>query len=263
MKPAGAAIVVGLLVWVPATAQSPRSPSGSREEAVVAATKLVDRQGVGKVCDAIRVPAAARKPVLLASVDSSGRGFCNVLQEFSVETGEVVGQLSTWNLRELSSALVDIDGDGQVEYIVPTSVSPYEGADCIAVVPVVYKCIDPSCELREKAASFYRQELDKHAARLRISESGSDPSGTREAGRICRTMERDALLRLSGNDPTAGLALAQQWMKSDDRKLRAKAVAVLSDIDTIPSRVDLQQLARDRDPAIAAAAQGALMRRRR
>lgn len=66
---------------------------------------------------------------LIAIVDVTGRAFFNnIVIVSSSPTGFVVRELRGWDIGSLDSALIDLDGNGSLEILVPEPLESYRGA---------------------------------------------------------------------------------------------------------------------------------------
>jgi len=186
-----ASLAVGLLCGSATAAQTkPASPANQESAKSIAAT-AVGRDGT--VCDAVLVPATGSSPaVVLATVDVTGRRFCNGLLRMSTSNPPVILQtIDTWNLEVVKDVLVDLDADGISELVVPTPISQYRGGPaCMAVVPIVYKCTAAKCiDASDRFRGYYTSVLVRTEERLAKADAESAP---------CFRLQRDRLLKLSG-----------------------------------------------------------------
>lgn len=174
---------------------------------------------------------------LLASIDYSGRKFCNELMV--VEKSEpkfVLEKVETWHADDMGNLVQDLKNDGRKELVVRQAWSDYNGAQCVALWSKIYrfergKLIDVSISF----PMFYRQRLNDLAKELSSNQSES----------VCTIMEIDKINRFLGLSPTAGFARAQQWKLSSDPKIRAKAIDVFKDIKDSGSRAELTRMRHD------------------
>jgi hypothetical protein len=209
----------------------------------------------GQVCDAALLSANGPDRLIVASVDYSGRRFCNtvIIVKRERDRSTLLQTISVWGMEDVDSSLVDLDLDGTVELVTRSDISMYEGAKCVATVPVVYQCSAGMCvDSTAKFDDFLSKELDRFSAYL------ADPS-LNEDSASCFSMSRDKLLRMRGTDPRAGFQTALEWLESSDPAVRAKGVYVLGDINDAASRKRLQDLAGDTDESIARVARIQLM----
>jgi hypothetical protein len=81
------------------------------------------------VCDVTSSRPRELRQTIVASLDFSGRHFCNLIARVSRTRPPMVMQkIDAWEADDLSKVLVDFDHDGIAELIVPRAISNYEGA---------------------------------------------------------------------------------------------------------------------------------------
>jgi hypothetical protein len=161
---------------------------------------------------------------LVASVDRSGRDFCNLVVVLARTPKGINAQtIETWRADEVADVIVSLDKRAGHQLAVPAALSNYEsGPDCVASWPVVYalrggELVDAS----RNYLDFYRRQLAEKTQAL----------GTAGVDYPCRLMEVDKLKRFLAIAPNAGLATARTWIHSPDLGLRAKAARIFADID--------------------------------
>lgn len=217
----------------------------------------------GEVCDAALVAGQIdQSPTIVASIDYSGRLFCNtVLLVRGGPSPAILQRIVVWNTPDLADALFDVDNDGRDELVVLDDISDYAGTRCIASVPVVYTCSARSCvNTGTKHAAFFQQKLADVESEL-ASAPPLEQDDTEEAS--CLTMERDKLRRLLGSDPGAGRETAAEWLQSANPRLRSKGIRTLADIGDRDARERLEKAAREADKDTAMEAGQALGRMKR
>ena len=136
----------------------------------------------GSVCDVGLLPSSPNRPeTIVAVVDFSGRLFCNTVVRVSRTAPPVLLQeIPGWWVASLSpgalKVIQDVDGDGEVELVVPTAISDYEGARaCIATLPLIYRCDATRCvDISSDVPEFYREWRAPLTARLGELEVSSD-----------------------------------------------------------------------------------------
>jgi hypothetical protein len=239
----------------------PPSPPLTGAERALRTTVERILAGDGSICDAVSIALSPEQPeTIWASIDYSGRHFCNTLLRISLN-GVQLQRFGTWQLDALAPAFGDLDRDGNVELILAEAFSEYEsGPECVATTPVVYSCSTATCVDRSNDfAGFYLQELDRIDREwAQLENAGSE----RELRAVpCRIMEGDRIRRRLNLDPIAGFAVAEQWMRSQEPGLRRKAAVVFGDIATQDALKKLQTLSDDKDPGVAAAARRALSKK--
>ncbi len=187
---------------------------------------------------------------LIASIDQSGRMFCNeVLIVKKDNAGFRSITLDAWCLNDVSKNVKDLAGDGRKELLVPQSLTFYEGVRCIATWTRLFRITDGSLsDVSSEFPSFYTS---------RLSELRRDLVGNSKAP-VCIGIEADKIERVIGTVPDAGLAKALTWMKSGNANLRLKAVCVLSDIGGPTSLEALRQASQDKDTEVSDAAKSLL-----
>jgi len=182
---------------------------------------------------------------LIVSLDYSGRKLCNTLVVISRDG--TAAKLDAWNVEHIADVLVK---EGEHDVLrVPQAITDYEGASCIAVVPIFYSLTgDSLVKATAEHRSDYELLLKKYTARPNNSTPPANP---------CTEAVVDKVQRLLG-DATAGLAHAKLWMMSDNPSLRRKAVRVFEDIGDSEARTDLKVLEADKDQIVSQEAHTAL-----
>lgn len=198
-------------------------------------------------------------PALIASMDVNGRYFCNYLFVITRTEKTVMGQgLRVWEVDNVRDVLVDLRHDGNLELMVPTEASEYEGANsCIAnwtrVLTLDHgKLADQS----RNFTGFYRATLDSLMKELPSARAEDEGNGHDSA--ICMQMEANRIERFLGTDSTAGEDSAMEWVKSSNEFLRRKGVIVLSEIGDKKSNAVLRELTQDSDEVISMIAKQSL-----
>ncbi len=204
-------------------------------------TLLKDDAEGATVCDYALADIAGDGFYRLAvSVDYSGRRFCNSLNVISSDGATKA--LDVWNVEHIADVLVK-DGSHSV-LRVPQAITDYEGADCIAVIPMFYSVLGGSL------VSATNDHLTDYLALSKVLHSTPLTDA-------CAVVVADKVDRLLG-DKTAGFPHAKSWMASSDPSLRRKALRVFEDIGDSDSQAALRVLALDKDPVVAGEAQAAL-----
>ena len=188
------------------------------------------------VCDVGLLPAGADRPAtIVAVVDYSGRLFCNyVVRVSDTEPPVLLQELSGWWVSSLDGVdgpvVRDVNGDGEADLVVPAAISDYESdRQCVATVPFVYRCGAEHCVDASRAApAFYRALRQRLAASIRQLEASPGAAGREDLP--CMAMAAAQAERLQGDNPRAGLHLAEQWMDDGDPALNRKAIWILGDI---------------------------------
>ena len=200
------------------------------------------------VCDVGLLPAGADRPAtIVAVVDYSGRLFCNYVVRVSDSRPPLLLQeLSGWWVASLDNpdgpVVRDVNGDGEVDLVVPGAVSDYENdRQCVATVPFVYRCGAEQCvDASGAAPAFYAVVRERLAARMRELESSPDAPGRGELP--CLALAAAKAERLQGDNPRAGLQLAELWMDDGDPARRRKAVWILADIYAATGDAQIREL---------------------
>jgi hypothetical protein len=252
------AIAGGISVPSLGIAESPvRIPQGDDLRAL-AKRALVEW---ATVCDAIAISGIkGSAQTIVASVDYSGRRFCNAVVLVSPNSPPVVLQaIDAWNVEVVSKIITDVNKDGRPELVIPTALTEYEGARaCVATVPIVYECSSGECRSSvNEYRGFYVGRGDEV-----LRAMGQLSIDAQEDRRACLTVEHDKISRMLGIDLRAGFRVAEQWAKNPDPLVRRRAVAVLRDIGDAPSKARLQVLAADSDSTVSSRAVAALEGRR-
>jgi hypothetical protein len=183
---------------------------------------------------------------LIASIDYSGREFCNTLLVVSKQGMQFKSAtLGVWGLADVSHAVKDIAGDGYQELLIPENLTFYDGAKCIATWTQLLRLTDGKLiDVSSKFPEFYSRQLTK----LQQAPNKNDEDS------VCRKVEEYKLERVTGSVPNAGLTEALQWIRSSNPDLRVKAVSVLSDIEALGALEALRAATKDKDPEVAAVA---------
>jgi hypothetical protein len=179
----------------------------------------------------------------------------------------MIQTVDVWVLASFSGRIKDLDGDGHSEVVLPVKLDPgdYRGARPTAVWPAVYawssgRFVDAS----SRFADYYRHgvlpDLDAKLVKDReqLTKLGVGVEGDElEQDIAATTMVRDKIARVTGERADAGVDRARQWMTSGSADLRQDAAAVFGDTGRTS---ELETLARDPDPEVAAAAKRAANR---
>ncbi|MFO1242916.1 MAG: hypothetical protein U1E36_06920 [Rickettsiales bacterium] len=130
-----------------------RLPHGSRASLSLPSPKVVERyvrRTWGLEEDEMHVCSAALVDVakdgyyrLVASVDPSGRDFCNEVIVMRRPDRDLHTQtFSVWQVEDIAEALVDLDHDGIPELLLPQSLSAYQGAETCGTWTRIYRWKD-------------------------------------------------------------------------------------------------------------------------
>jgi len=192
-------------------------------------------EGGGKICSVAQVDlSGVGNQRVLASIDWSGRSFCNDVWLLNADSESAGDQhLEAWNAEDVSKLIVDLGVPGERQLAVPSGYSQFNGARCVATWTVVYrerdgKIVDDSSNF----PAFYQDRL--RALQDRLNSGGAEPE--------CAQMEADKIERFLGVSPKAGFDTAQRWERSSDPSLRAKAASVFGDIGDEQSMRELRRM---------------------
>jgi hypothetical protein len=246
-----------VLAIVVAGARAQSQTSADQESMRRTAQAVIDQDA--QVCDVARLHSVQTPALMIATIDMSGRRFCNQLAVIvlgnpaSPSPASLVQYIDVSIMGKAASALRDLDGDGNDEIVVPRAISSYEGVRaCVAVVPAVFSCSPKGCtEVGQNFPGFYRDELRWRRDQI------SAKDGVAEIDRPCRLMEAAKLERALGDDPRAGMDLADSWATAEDPALRRKSVDIFADIADETAASRLLSLASDPDPGVASYARAA------
>ena len=115
---------------------------------------------------------------LVALVDISGRGlYNNIMIVDSSPTGFVVREIHGFDIEDLDSVLIDLDGNGEMEIVVPQALEPDRGrATRTATMVEIYSWNRRGVEkVSGRFRSYYRDVvLPKLEHRLKESEQSPD-----------------------------------------------------------------------------------------
>ena len=98
---------------------------------------------------------------LVASIDHTGRMFCNDVAVFSkTDSGIEIQRVSAWGAAKVSSLIQRFDTTGRNYLVIPESFSQYQGAKCVATIDKVYtlqagRLVDSSASY----PAYYRNRL--------------------------------------------------------------------------------------------------------
>jgi hypothetical protein len=209
------------------------------EDAVLGDFRLVDLDDGGK-------------PALVATVDYSGRRFFNHLLVLRDDGGRLSAQdIEVWNMESLDGAIQDLDEDGRHEILVRQELTPYLGAQPLAVWTAVFRFDgDRWTDQSARFPRFYDERVLPDLERRLVVPKVDDESNVHEKDVL--TIERDKILRVLGRSSAAGLDSALQWARSADPVRRVLSISVLSEIGGLAADSALQALAADRDTGVAA-----------
>lgn len=134
----------------------------------------------------------------------------------------------------LKKTIRDLDRDGKDELILYSYLDSdgYRGARATPMWPRVYRLRDGEyVEASLDFPEFYTDEvlpqLDEEIAKARRTWP---PGSEYETGAAVLEMQRDKILRVLGRDPTAGLAEAREWARSEYPDMIENAMVVFRDI---------------------------------
>lgn len=238
-----------------------KSPSSSEIHAFILAVIGV-QPDEATVCSASFVELrGSDEEALVASIDVSGRRLCNQIEVIHKNADSITFQ-------ELNAfGIIDIDVEsiigepgkgGRSALVVPTALSPYEGANsCMATWSKIYEfqagaLVDRSATFKE----FYKAQLK--SVQKEIPRARRDDAENHRDQAVCLQMEADKLERFLGISPDAGEEEALNWIDSKNEYLRRKGFAVLADIRDKKSVAVLENYAKGSDPELAAEAKFAL-----
>jgi hypothetical protein len=208
---------------------------------------------------------------LVASIDYSGRQFCNTVLVVGPGTAKAanffVRTVQAWNVSNVGSMYTPDGPGGRITLAVPQPLTDYDGAECVATWPVLYR-LDHG-RLNDVSAApefhaFYRSQYDALGSEAGAGAFGGKPASPAspvqakktitDPNAPCKLITLDKLARFLGFHATAGLDRAQLWMNSGDTALRRKAVRVFADIGTDAAQSSLVTMSHDRDPVVAQSA---------
>jgi len=135
---------------------------------------------------------------------------------------------------KLQKAIRDLDRDGRDEIVLYVSLDPagFRGARATPMWPQVYRLhdgeyVDASSDFPE----FYTDEVLPRLEQEIVEARRRWPPGSEfETNAAVLEMQRDKILRVLGRDPTAGLAEAREWARSQDPDMIENAIVAFGDI---------------------------------
>jgi hypothetical protein len=193
-------------------------------------------EGGGKICSVARADlSGSQTDSVLASIDWSGRGYCNDVWIFRTgSNGPSKQHFDAWNIDDVNKLIVNLGSGRERQLAIRRGYSLYNGAGCVATWTAVYTERDGILEEDSTSfPAFYLQRLNMLQGRLNGGEAEPE----------CIQMEADKIMRFLRTSPTAGFELAQRWVQGSEPALRAKGVAVFADIGDDPSKRELRKLA--------------------
>jgi hypothetical protein len=195
---------------------------------------------------------------LLAAVDFSGREQFNTLEVVRrVQNAFSVQRLDAYDVRTLSGMTAGLASDGRQQLLVSTELTPYIGADKPqAKWTAIYGWSGPLlADASTQFSAYYRSAILGPLKRKLDSLRATAPNSL---DTDIAQIEYDKVLRVSGQDPTAGLARALLWAGDSDPVRRIFASAVLADIGTNDALTALNTLLSDADSEVALDAKAAV-----
>jgi hypothetical protein len=165
--------------------------------------------------------------------DLSGRAFFDYLAIYEQNSSGTASlrqwiegdQLGT----DLGKIVRDIDGDGEIELVIPTTLVSY-GTGATITWPAVYRLEKGKyVEASRDFPGFYEDEVMPKLQERINQYQGKPGVGTPDAV-AGLTMVQDKILRVLGRDPTAGLQRVYEWMNSDDPILLQDAAATFQSV---------------------------------
>lgn len=166
---------------------------------------------------------------LAATIDVNGRKFLDELVIIRRDnSGKATYQVVRgYMITSLGRVIRDLNGDGEDELIIPTVLFQ----DTITW-PVVYrlengKYVRASRDFPEYYNEQVLPHLDRQIRHIRAEISAGRAN---QSYLVTPLMVKDKILRMLGQDPTAGLNQAYQWMKTDDPFMLLAATATFGDI---------------------------------
>src|SRR5260370_14117975 len=164
---------------------------------------------------------------LLPSVDFSGRQLFNTFVIVRRQSNNFeVQQIETLGVQALQGTYADLKGDGREELLVPTALTPYLGAATPqATWTAIYGwngllLVDASSQFTAYYQSMILPSLLQALTHLQATSPGTIQVDIAQ-------IQYDNALRISGQNPTAGLSLTLSCASARDSTHRIFAAAVL------------------------------------
>jgi hypothetical protein len=188
---------------------------------------------------------------LVASVDYSGRNFFNTVVIVR-RAGDAysVQRLPALDVETLTGAIVDLNGDGKQELVLPEPLTPYLGAgEPQAKWTAIYSL--SGALYVENTAAFAAYYTSNTLATLRGKLVRAEAANATAPLAIARIEYDKALRTLPLADPETGVATATTLAADADPRLRILGAAAAADIASPQAAAILRTLARDPDPDVA------------
>ena len=235
---------------------------------------------------------------LVASSDSSGRGFCNGIDVIDrTAYGFETTDLPSTEIGEgtdVTTVIRDLARDGRLELVLNVTVGGYQGgAHCGLEWPVIFAWTGTSyADVSAQFKDYYRQHLAELNHQLnpptstpapdqaegferlplgnggtyytRLGKSSQSvpvatPTPTSQGYHMdCLNAEAAKTERFLGISSDAGIGDAIKWSESDDPLTREFAATIFYDIGKPEALGDLKSLAADSDQSVAAGAKVSL-----
>ncbi|HET9555312.1 MAG TPA: HEAT repeat domain-containing protein [Anaeromyxobacteraceae bacterium] len=194
---------------------------------------------------------------LVATIDYSGRTFFNhvLVVRRNGPAMFAVQQIKAFDVRSLDGRIVDVDGDGRQELVLPEALTPYLSGPVPQVRWVaIYRWTGTVYE--DSSRSFTAYYSTSILPALRAALDHAKQSGDTQLLALTQ-LELDKAVRMSGASTEYGIDTARSLASSDDPNLRIWAACAFADIGTSATIEPLARLTADADRSVAAYAAAA------
>ena len=200
-------------------------------------------------------------PDLVATLSTSPRLIFNQLVLVRRVSGEIkVDRVGVADLEKLGGVLRDLDGDGKLEFVVPSEYSAGSGQNRVKWTSVLELAPDGFIDASEHFPQVYLGEIARTRDEITTLalRAGQVPTPLLEEQLAGREMVLDRLLAVTGQDIDAPTRRAEGWVSSRNPALRGFAVDVFATFPDPRASAGLRLLSKDSDAVVRGRAEVAL-----